>query len=357
LDTPLSWGGACAAPATWYNDYYGKHVALFKQDIAGGEPLTVALITGITGQDGSYLAEFLLDKGYRVVGMVRRTSTVNYSRIEHIQGRIEIAHGDLLDQGSLYEIFDTYRPDEVYNLAGQSNVQLSWSQAVLTADSTALGVTRLLDCLRQVTPKARFYQASTSEIFGDADESPQNEQTRLNPRNPYGVAKAYGHLITRNYRQHHGFFAVSGILYNHESPRRGLEFVTRKITHAVAQIKLGLAQELRLGNLDAQRDWGFAGDYVRAMWLMLQQDTADDYVIGTGQSHTVRDFCRTAFDVVGLNYRDYVVEDALFFRPAEKHPLVADPSKACHALGWTQGVSFEALIHRMVEADLDALSQ
>jgi len=260
--------------------------------------LKVALITGITGQDGSYLAEFLLEKGYQVVGMVRRTSTVDCQRIAHIQEQIEIVNGDLLDQGSLYEIFDAYHPDEIYNLGGQSNVQLSWSQAVLTADSTALGVNRLLDCMRQVTPGARFYQASTSEIFGESDQSPQNEHTRLNPRNPYGVAKVYGHLITGNYRRQHGLFAVSGILYNHESPRRGLDFVTRKITHGAAQIKLGLATELQLGNLEAKRDWGFAGDYIIAMWSMLQQDAPDDYVIGTGKAHSVREFCQIAFDVV-----------------------------------------------------------
>jgi len=314
--------------------------------------LKVALITGITGQDGSYLAEFLLEKGYRVVGMVRRTSTIDYSRIAHIQDQIELAHGDLVDHGSLFEIFDAYHPDEIYNLGGQSNVQLSWSQAALTADSTALGVTRLLDCMRQVTPEARFYQASTSEMFGEADESPQNEQTRLNPRNPYGVAKVYGHLITQNYREKYGIFAVSGILYNHESPRRDLEFVTRKITHGVAQIKKGVIKELRLGNLDAQRDWGFAGDYVRAMWLMLQQDQPDDYVIGTGRVHTVREFCQVSFDVVGLDYHDYVVEDQQFFRPAEAYPLVADPTHARQILGWAPEVSFEELVRRMVEADL-----
>ena len=315
--------------------------------------MKVALITGITGQDGSYLAEYLLEKGYHVVGMVRRTSTIDYSRIAHIQGQIEFAHGDLADQGSLYEIFDMYHPDEIYNLGGQSNVQLSWSQATLTADSTALGVTRLLDCMRQVTPKARFYQASTSEMFGEADESPQNEKTHLNPRNPYGVAKVYGHLITLNYRQKYGLFAVSGILYNHESPRRGLDFVTRKITHGVAQIKSGQAKELRLGNLGAQRDWGFAGDYVRAMWMMLQQDQPDDYVIGTGGAHSVREFCQIAFNAVGLDYRDYVVEDERFYRPNEKFPLVADPAYARKKLGWRPEVSFESLIRRMVEADLE----
>jgi len=319
--------------------------------------LTTALITGVTGQDGSYLAELLLEKDYQVVGMVRRTSTVNYQRISHIQDRIDIAHGDLLDQGSLYEIFDKFHPDEVYNLAGQSNVQLSWSQAVLTADSTAVGVTRLLDCMRQVTPDARFYQASTSEIFGDSAESPQNEQTRLNPRNPYGVAKVYGHLITRNYRQQHGLYAVSGILFNHESPRRGLDFVTRKITHGAARIKLGLAQHLRLGNLDAQRDWGFAGDYVRAMWMMLQHDQPDDYVIGTGQLHSVRDLCRIAFEAVGLDYHDHVVVDQEFFRPAEEHPLVADPARARKRLGWQPELDFSSLVRLMVKADLAQLQQ
>jgi GDPmannose 4,6-dehydratase len=317
--------------------------------------LTVALITGITGQDGSYLAEFLLEKGYRVIGMVRRTSTIGFSRIAHIQDRIELAHGDLVDQGSLYEIFDAYHPDEIYNLGGQSNVQLSWSQAALTADSTAMGVTRLLDCMRQLTPKARFYQASTSEMFGEADESPQNERTRLNPRNPYGVAKVYGHLITQNYRQKYGYYIVSGILYNHESPRRGLDFVTRKITRSVAQIKKGLATELCLGNLDAVRDWGFAGDYVRAMWMMLQQNQPDNYVIGTGVAHTVREFCEAAFKVVGLDYSDYVVEDERFFRPSEANPLVADPTHANRKLGWEPEVSFERLIEQMVLADMASL--
>jgi len=317
--------------------------------------MKTALITGITGQDGSYLAEFLLSKGYHVVGMVRRTSANDLSRIEHIQDQITLAQGDLLDQGSLYEVFDTYRPDEVYNLGGQSNVQLSWSQAVLTAESTALGVTRLLDCLRQVTPRARFYQASTSEMFGEADKSPQTVHTRLNPRNPYGIAKVYGHLMVQNYRQQHGLYAVSGILYNHESPKRGLEFVTRKITHGAARIKLGLSDELRLGNLDAQRDWGFAGDYVRAMWLMLQADKPQDYVIGTGQLHSVRDLCQAAFATVGLDYQNYVVVDPAFYRPAEAHPLVADPSRARRDLGWTPEVSFEALVRMMVAADLAAL--
>lgn len=318
--------------------------------------MKVALITGITGQDGSYLAEFLLAKGYRVVGMIRRTSMIDFSRIEHIQDKIELAHGDLLDQGSLYALIDAYQPDEVYNLGGQSNVQLSWSQAVLTAESTALGVTRLLDCLRQVAPGARFYQASTSEMFGEPDEFPQTINTRFNPRNPYGVAKVYGHLITQNYRQQHGLFAVSGVLYNHESPRRGLDFVTRKITHGVAQIKHGLATELRLGNLEAQRDWGFAGDYVQAMWLMLQHDQPMDFLVGSGQLHTVRDFCRIAFEVAGLDYRNYVVEDPAFFRPAERHPLLANPERAHNDLGWEPQVGFEALIEMMVKADLAALA-
>ncbi len=317
--------------------------------------MKIALITGITGQDGSYLAEWLLKQNYRVIGLVRQTSTINDQRIAPIRDRIELAHGDLLDQGSLSEIFETYRPDEIYNLGGQSNVQLSWSQALLTAESTALGVTRLLECMRQVTPTARFYQASTSEMFGEAEESPQNEQTRLNPRNPYGIAKVYGHLITQNYRQHYGLFAVSGILYNHESPRRGLEFVTRKITHSVAQIKLGLANELRLGNLDARRDWGFAGDYVKAMWLMLQQEVPEEFVIGTGQAHSVRDFCQIAFGCVGLDYQDFVIEDPVFFRPAEKHPLVADPTHAHRTLGWTPEVDFETLVKLMVDADLAAV--
>ena len=318
--------------------------------------MKVALITGITGQDGSYLAELLLDKGYRVVGMVRRTGTLDTQRIAHIQADIEIVFGDLLDQGSLYQVFDDYCPDEIYNLGGQSNVQLSWSQAVLTANSTALGVTRMLDCMRQVTPKPRFYQASTSEIFGEPDTSPQDESTRLHPRNPYGVAKVYGHLITGNYRRRHGLFTVSGILYNHESPRRGLDFVTRKITHGAVQIKLSLAEELRLGNLDAVRDWGFAGDYVRGMWLMLQQDDPDDYVIGTGESHSVRDLCQVAFGTVGLDYREHVVEDSEFYRPAERQPLVANPAKARSVLGWAPETSFDDLVRMMVQEDVERLA-
>ena len=317
--------------------------------------MKVALITGVSGQDGSYLAEFLLNKGYRVVGMLHRTSTLNDARINHIRDQIEIVHGDLVDQGSLYAIVDGYRPDEIYNLGGQSNVGRSWSQAVLTAESTALGVGRLLDCMRQITPEARFYQASTSEMFGEADESPQHERTCFNPRNPYGVAKVYGHQITGNYRQKHGLFAVSGILYNHESPRRTLDFVTRKISHGVARIKMGLVDELRLGNLDVHRDWGFAGDYVRAMWLMLQADAPHDYVIGSGQAHSVRDFCRVAFEVAGLDYEDYVVKDPAFYRPAEESILVADPRFARQKLGWAPEVSFEELVRMMVEADLAEL--
>ncbi len=319
--------------------------------------MTVALITGITGQDGSYLAEFLLSKGYRVIGLVRRSNTMGYQRIAHIQGELEIVHGDLVDQGSLYKIFETYRPDEVYNLGGQSDVQLSWTQAVLTAESTALGVARLLDCMREFAPDSRFYQASTSELFGNATESPQNEATPLNPRNPYGIAKAYAHRLVQNYRDHYNLFAVSGILYNHESPRRGMEFVTRKITRTVAEIALGQAQELRLGNLDSQRDWGFAGDYVRAMWLMLQQETPQDYVIGTGKLHSVRDFCNAAFEVVGLNCEDYVVQDPQFFRPAEANPLLADPKRAHRELGWQPEVDFRSLVQMMVEADLKALER
>lgn len=317
--------------------------------------MKTALITGITGQDGSYLAEFLLEKGYRVVGMVRRANTYNLGNIEHIKNQIILAHGDLLDQGSLYEVFSIYKPDEVYNLAGLSLVQLSWSQAVLTAESTGLGVTRMLECVRKVTPNARFYQASTSEIFGEADQSPQTLNTHFNPRNPYGVAKVYGHLMTGNYRKQHHLFAVSGILYNHESPRRGLEFVTHKITRGAARIKLGLEDKLLLGNLDAQRDWGFAGDYVRAMWLMLQQESPSDYVIGSGQAHTVRDICQIAFEKIGLDYRDHVVVDPTFYRPAEAHPLVANPIQAQKELRWMPKVSFKELIEMMVEADLAAL--
>ncbi len=318
--------------------------------------MKVALITGITGQVGSYLAEFLLGKGYQVVGMVHRTGAVNYQNIAHIQEKVTIVVGDLLDQGSLYEILDKYQPDEIYNLGGLSNVPLSWTRAVLTADSAALGVTRILDCMRHVAPEARFYQASTSEIFGAPDESPQNERTRLNPRNPYGVAKAYGHLITGNYRRQYGLFAVSGILYNHESPRRSLGFVTRKITHNAVKIKLGLANKLHLGNLEAKRDWGFAGDYVQAMWKMLQQDTAEDYVVGTGVAHSVRELCQIAFDALDLDYQKYVFEDPAYYRPVEKVQLVADPSYGKTKLGWEPEVDFAGLVRMMVAADMEALA-
>jgi GDPmannose 4,6-dehydratase len=319
--------------------------------------MPTALITGITGQDGSYLAEFLLSKGYQVIGMVRRSSTVTFERIQHIQDDITIAQGDLHDQSSLVSIIETYQPDEVYNLAAQSFVPTSWSQPVLTAEATALGVTRLLEAIRLVNPKARFYQASSSEMFGKVREVPQRETTPFYPRSPYGVAKVYGHLITVNYRESYGMFAVSGILFNHESPRRGLEFVTRKITYGAARIKLGLANELRLGNLEARRDWGFAGDYVVGMWLMLQQDEAEDFVLGTGVTHSVRDFCELAFSHLGMDYRQYVVQDPRFFRPAEVDLLVADPTKAHQKLGWRPTVSFEELVRMMVEADLKRVSQ
>lgn len=319
--------------------------------------MPTALITGITGQDGSYLAEFLLSKGYQVIGMVRRSSTVTFERIQHIQDDITIAQGDLHDQSSLVSIIETYQPDEVYNLAAQSFVPTSWSQPVLTAEATALGVTRLLEAIRLVNPKTRFYQASSSEMFGKVREVPQRETTPFYPRSPYGVAKVYGHLITVNYRESYGMFAVSGILFNHESPRRGLEFVTRKITYGAARIKLGLANELRLGNLEARRDWGFAGDYVAGMWLMLQQDEPQDFVLGTGVTHSVREFCELAFSHLGLDYREYVVQDPRFFRPAEVDLLVADPTKAHQKLGWHPTVSFEELVRMMVEADLKRVSQ
>mgnify|MGYP005838459523 FL=1 len=319
--------------------------------------MPTALITGITGQDGSYLAEFLLSKGYQVIGMVRRSSTVTFERIEHIQDDITIAQGDLHDQSSLVSIIETYQPDEVYNLAAQSFVPTSWSQPVLTAEATALGVTRLLEAIRLVNPKTRFYQASSSEMFGKAREVPQRETTPFYPRSPYGVAKVYGHLITVNYRESHGMFAISGILFNHESPRRGLEFVTRKITYGAARIKLGLAHELRLGNLEARRDWGFAGDYVAGMWMMLQQDEPQDFVLGTGVTHSVREFCELAFSHLGLDYRKYVVQDPRFFRPAEVDLLVADPAKAHQQLGWRPAVSFAELVRMMVEADLKRVSQ
>jgi GDPmannose 4,6-dehydratase len=318
-----------------------------------------ALITGITGQDGSYLAEFLLEQGYRVVGMVRRTSTVNFDRIAHLQEMeaLEIVQGDLLDQMSLIDILREWHPDEVYNLAAQSFVPTSWRQPVLTGEFTALGVTRVLDAIRIVNPEIRFYQASSSEMFGKVREVPQSENTPFYPRSPYGVAKVYGHWITVNYRESYKLFACSGILFNHESPRRGLEFVTHKVTYGAARIKLGLADELRLGNLEARRDWGYAGDYVRAMWLMLQQDEPDDYVVATGETHSVRRLCEVAFDCVGLNYEDYVVSDPKFYRPAEVDLLVGDATKAGEKLGWEPTVSFEGLIQMMVEADLVALRE
>jgi GDPmannose 4,6-dehydratase len=314
-----------------------------------------ALITGITGQDGSHLAEFLLGKGYEVVGMVRRSSTVNFERIKHIQDQLTLVSGDLLDEVSLIAILREHRPAEVYNLAAQSFVQTSWPQPVFTGEVTALGVTRILDAIRIVDPDIRFYQASSSEMFGKVVEVPQRESTPFYPRSPYGVAKVYGHWITVNYRESYNMFAVSGILFNHEGPRRGLEFVTRKITHGVARIKLGLDTELRLGNIESQRDWGYAGDYVKAMWMMLQQEQPDDYVIATGQTHSVRRFCELAFGHVGLDYRDYVVQDERFFRPAEVDLLVGDSSKAREQLGWELETSFDQLVTMMVDADLALL--
>ena len=314
-----------------------------------------ALITGITGQDGSYLAEFLLDRGYKVVGMVRRSSTVNFGRIEQFQDRIILAHGDLLDQTSLIEIMREHRPDEVYNLAAQSFVPTSWKQPVLTGEFTALGVTRMLEAVRTVVPESRFYQASSSEMFGKVREVPQNEGTPFHPRSPYGVAKVYGHWITVNYRESYDLFACSGILFNHESPRRGLEFVTRKVTHGAAMIKIGMSDELRLGNLESRRDWGYAGDYVKAMWQILQSDTPDDYVVGTGKTHSVRELCEAAFGHLDLKWQDYVVQDPEFYRPAEVDLLVSDPSRVRKQLGWEPEVPFEELIEMMVEADLTHL--
>jgi GDPmannose 4,6-dehydratase len=311
-----------------------------------------ALITGITGQDGSYLAELLLGKGYRVVGMTRRSSSINNERIAHLADQIELIQGDLLDQASLVSALRTARPDEVYNLAAQSFVGTSWTQPVLTGEFTGLGVTRMLEAVKKGAPKARFYQASSSEMFGKVVETPQRESTPFYPRSPYGVAKVYGHWITVNYRESFGMFAVSGILFNHESPRRGLEFVSRKVTDGVARIKIGLQSELRLGNLDARRDWGFAGDYVEAMWLMLQQPTPDDYVVGMGETRSVRELCDVAFRAAGLDYRDHVVQDEKFFRPAEVDLLVADPSKARRVLRWSPRVTFEQLVEMMVHADL-----
>jgi GDPmannose 4,6-dehydratase len=311
-----------------------------------------ALITGVTGQDGSYLAEFLLEQGYEVVGMVRRSSTLNFERIAHIQDRLTLVAGDLLDEGSLIAVLRDHRPSEVYNLAAQSFVQTSWSQPVLTGETTALGVTRLLDAIRTVDPEIRFYQASSSEMFGKVQEVPQTETTPLYPRSPYGVAKVYGHWITVNYRESYDLHASSGMLFNHESPRRGLEFVTRKVTHGVARIACGLDDKLPLGNLDAQRDWGFAADYVRAMWLMLQQDAPDDFVVATGETHSVRELCELAFSAAGLDWEQHVVVDDRFLRPAEVDLLVGDPSKAERVLGWHRDVDFAGLVAMMVDADL-----
>ena len=315
-----------------------------------------ALITGITGQDGSYLAELLLEKGYEVFGLVRRSSTVNFERISHLQDRIELVSGDLLDQKSLVSALQTARPQEVYNLGAQSFVPVSWEQPMLTGEVTGLGVTRLLEAIRSCDETIRFYQASTSELFGKAQETPQTEQTAFYPRSPYGVSKLYAHWITINYRESYGLFACTGILFNHESPRRGREFVTRKIAHGVARIKCGLDQELRLGNLDSRRDWGYAGDFVRAMWMMLQQDNPDDYVIATGTSRTVGEFCEVAFAHVGLDWRQYVVVDERFLRPAEVYTLLGDATKAREKLGWAPEVGFEEMVQQMVDWDLEQVA-
>jgi GDPmannose 4,6-dehydratase len=314
-----------------------------------------ALITGITGQDGSYLAEFLLEKGYEVIGMVRRSSTINFERIEHIQDKITIVSGDLMDQISVIDIIKTHRPIEVYNLAAQSFVQTSWVQPVFTGEVTALGVTRVLDAIRLVDPDIKFYQASTSEMFGKVHESPQSESTPFYPRSPYGVAKLYGHWITVNYRESYNLFACSGICFNHESPRRGHEFVSRKIARGAARIKLNLEKELRLGNLDAQRDWGLAPDYVRGMWLILQQDQPEDFVLATGHTHSVREFTELAFGCLGLNYTDYVIQDPIYMRPADVELLVGNPAKAKQKLGWQTETSFEELVQIMVDAEIKGL--
>lgn len=317
--------------------------------------MPTALITGITGQDGSYLAELLLKKGYRVIGVARRSSTVTYERINHLLDDITVVQGDLHDQGSLLGLMEEYQPTEIYNLAAQSFVPTSWNQPALTGDITAIGVTRILEAIRFVNPRIRFYQASSSEMFGKVLEVPQDEDTPFYPRSPYGVAKVYGHWITINYRESFDMFAASGILFNHESPRRGLEFVTRKISDGVAKIKHGLAKELRLGNLEAQRDWGFAGDYVEAMWRMLQQDKPDTYVIGMGETHSVREFCEIAFGHVDLDYKDFVIQDERFYRPAEVDLLISDPSKARTILGWEPSVTFNELVIMMVDADMERL--
>jgi GDPmannose 4,6-dehydratase len=314
-----------------------------------------ALITGVTGQDGSYLAEFLLDKGYEVFGMVRRSSTVTFERVAHIQDRITLVPGEMTDEVSIINVLRDCKPDELYNLAAQSFVQTSFTQPVFTGEATALGVTRVLDAIRIVNPEVRFYQASSSEMFGKVHESPQNELTPFHPRSPYGVAKVYGHWITVNYRESYGLHASSGILFNHESPRRGLEFVTRKVTNAAARVAVGLEREVRLGNLEAQRDWGFAGDYVRAMWLMLQQDQPDDFVVATGVTHSVRELCEVAFGRVGLHWEDHVVVDEKFLRPAEVDVLVGDATKARTTLGWKPEVAFAELVEMMVDADLATL--
>ena len=319
--------------------------------------MPTALVTGITGQDGSYLAELLLKKGYRVIGVARRSSTVNTERINHILDDITVVQGDLQDQGSLLSLLEEYEPTEVYNLAAQSFVPTSWNQPALTGDVTAIGVTRLLEAIRFVNPKIRFYQASSSEMFGKVLEVPQTENTPFYPRSPYGVAKVYGHWITVNYRESFDMFATSGILFNHESPRRGLEFVTRKITDSVAKIKLGKTKELRLGNLEARRDWGFAGDYVESMWLMLQQDHPDNYVIGTGETHPVREFCEIAFAHVDLDYKQFVIQDEKFYRPAEVELLISNPSKARMGLKWEPSVSFKELVTMMVDSDLARLKK
>jgi len=316
-----------------------------------------ALITGITGQDGSYLAEFLLEKGYEVIGMVRRSSTINFERIEHIQDRLTLVSGDLMDQISIIDIIKTHRPSEIYNLAAQSFVQTSWIQPVFTGEVTALGVTRVLDAIRLVDPDIRFYQASTSEMFGKVHESPQTEQTPFYPRSPYGVAKMYGHWITVNYRESYDLFACSGICFNHESPRRGHEFVTRKIARGAARIKFGLDRDLRLGNIDSLRDWGFAPDYVRGMWLILQQTQPEDFVLATGRTHTVRRFAELAFDYLGMDYKNYVIQDPAYIRPAEVETLVGNPAKAKQKMDWMTQTSFEELVKLMVDAELSFINK
>ena len=318
--------------------------------------MSTAFITGITGQDGSYLAEFLLSKGYKIVGMSRRTSTLNFERIAHFQDEITLVQGDLHDQSSLVSILEEYEPDEVYNLAAQSFVPTSWQQAVLTAEVTAVGVLRMLDAIRQINPKIKFYQASSSEMFGKVVEVPQKESTPFYPRSPYGVAKVYGHWITLNYRESYNLFTVSGILFNHESPRRGFEFVTRKISRGATAIKLGLTNKLFLGNLNAQRDWGYALDYVRAMWMMLQQETPSDFVIGSGETHSVREFCEIAFGCLDMDYREYVIQDPKFYRPAEVDLLISNPTKAHKVLKWEPSVTFRELVEMMVQADIQQLS-